>query len=80
MAVITPLPTTNPPGADGRANFREAQGADGVQQKEQAEDESRVADAVDDESLLPRVRGRFAQEVESDQQIAAKPYAFPADE
>ncbi len=44
------------------------------------EDESRVADAVDDESFLARVRSRFAQEIETDQQIAAEPHAFPADE
>ena len=39
-----------------------------------------VAHAVDDERLLARVAGRLLVEVEPDQQVAAQPHAFPADE
>src|SRR5207302_7088112 len=62
------------------ADLGEAQGANRVEQQEESQDESRIADAVHDESLLPRIRCRFAQKIESDQQIAAKPHALPADE
>ena len=41
---------------------------------------ARVTDAVDDERFLPRVRRRLAQEIETDQEIAAQPDAFPSDE
>ena len=67
-------------GLQRRPNFREAERAERAARPNSPEDEAGVADAVDDEGLLARVRGRLAQEVESDQQVAAQPHAFPADE
>ena len=48
--------------------------------EEHAENESGVADAVDDESFVSGVAGGFAVEIETDQQIRAQAHAFPADE
>src|SRR2546429_975983 len=53
---------------------------EGAEQKKHAQHESKVADAVDDERFLPRVRSRFFQEVKSDEQITREPHAFPTDE
>ncbi len=65
---------------DCRADLREAQRANRVEQQEEPQDESRISDAVHHEGLLPRIRRRSPQEIKSDQQITAKPHAFPADE
>ncbi len=51
-----------------------------AEHQEKSEHETRVADAIDDERFLTRVRRRFAQEVKSDQQVAAQSHAFPPDE
>ena len=48
--------------------------------EEHAEEESSVADAVHDESFVGGVACRLAVEIETDQQIRAQAYAFPADE
>ncbi len=47
--------------------------------EEHAKDESRVADAVDDERLVRGIARRLALEIETDQQIRAQAHAFPAD-
>ena len=68
------------PRGNRRAQFGELNRAQRAQHQEKAQQEARVTDAVDDERLLPRIRRRFAQEVETDQQVAAQSHAFPADE
>ncbi len=45
--------------------------------KEHPENESRVANAVDDECLVRRVACRLALEIETNQQIRAQPHALP---
>ena len=63
-----------------RADFRELNRPQRAQHQEQSENKSCVTDAVDDKCFLPRVRRRFSQEIKTDQEIAAQPDAFPADE
>ena len=45
---------------------------------EHPEQESGVADAVDDERLVGRVTGRLAVEIEADQQVRTQAHALPA--
>jgi hypothetical protein len=45
---------------------------------EHAQQEARIADAVDDERLIGRVTCGFAMEIETDQQVRAEPHTFPA--
>ena len=80
MAVMAPLPTAKCPAAIAGADLRELNRAQRAQHQEQAQNEARVADAIDDERLLARVRCRLAQEIETDQQVAAQAHAFPSDE
>ena len=61
-------------------DFGEAQRAEVPGDEKHAEQESGVADAVDDECLVGRVAGGLAMEIETDQQIRTQPHAFPADE
>ena len=58
----------------------EAQRAEVPGDGEHAQQESGVADAVDDECLVGGVAGRLAMEIETDQQIRAQAHAFPAHE
>ncbi len=58
----------------------EAERAEVPHQSEGAENESGVADAVHDESLVRRVARRLAVEIKTDQQVRAQADAFPADE
>src|SRR5947207_9219890 len=53
-------------------------GAQGHRRQENPEDKSSVADAIDDERFFPSVGSRLFQEIETDQQVAAKADAFPA--
>jgi hypothetical protein len=61
-------------------HFREVERAELPEYQEYRQRETKVADAVDDECLVPGGGGKLLREVESDQQIAAQPHAFPADE
>ncbi len=58
----------------------EIDGAELRERKQHAEDERDVADAVDDERLLAGIRGKPVLVPEADEQVRAKPHAFPADE
>ena len=83
MALSTPKPavsTGNCPLRSSRVHVGEAQRAEHGHHEQHAEDEAGVAHAVHDERLLARVAGRLLVEVEADQQVAAQPHAFPADE
>ena len=51
-----------------------------AEHQQHAENESRVAHAVDDERFFPGVARRFLLEIKADQQITAQAHAFPADE
>ncbi len=51
-----------------------------LKQQKHPQHESKIADAIDDERFFPRVRSRFLQEIKSDEQIARKPHALPANE
>src|SRR4029077_12891524 len=67
-----------------RRGFREKRNeierAEGSEEQEHAEHETKVADAVDDEGFLAGVRGGFAQEIKTNQQVAREAHAFPTDE
>ena len=63
---------------DGRADFRKLNRAERAQHQEEPKQKARVADAVDDERFLPRVRRRFAQEIKTDQQVAAQARRLPS--
>src|SRR5208282_2375176 len=56
----------------GKALRCEANRAERDRDVKNAEDEAGVAHTIDDEGLLASVRGRFLQEVETDQQVAAE--------
>ena len=49
-------------------------------QQEHGEQETEVADAIDDEGLLARVGGGILFEVEADEQVGGETNALPADE
>ena len=51
-----------------------------AQQGHQADDHAEVADAVDDERLVGRVRGALALDVEADQEVRADADQFPEHE
>src|SRR6202041_2325778 len=65
---------------EGGADIREANRAEERGRHEDAEEKTGVADAVDDEGFLACIGGGFLVEVKSDEQIAARAHAFPADE
>ena len=65
---------------NGRANLVEIDRAKRYERQKQSQNKSGVAHAVDDKRLLARIRSRLAQEIKTDQQIAAQPHAFPAHE
>ena len=78
MSVASPW--VNDAAADGRVDGREFRAADGHEDEENAEDESGVADPVDDERFFAGIGRRGLFEPEADQKIGTEPDAFPADE
>src|ERR1700674_3772972 len=58
----------------------EIQRMEGAEQQKHTQHETEVANSIDDERFLSRIRSRFFQEVETDEQIARQPHALPADE
>ena len=58
----------------------EGQGAEVCQQQKDADQESEVADAVDDECFLAGVGGGVFLEPEADEQVGSETDAFPSDE
>ena len=56
----------------------EIQRTECAEEQEHPQHETEIADAVDDERLLARIRRGLLQEVEADQQVAAQAHAFPA--
>ena len=61
-------------------HFRVADSAEHGEQAEQSDQETPVADPVDDERFLARVARRLLEEVEADQKVRAQAHAFPAHE
>src|SRR5260370_1151617 len=49
-----------------------------LEQQKHPQHESKVPDAIDDERLLPRIRSRLLEKIETDQQVTRKPHALPA--
>ena len=45
-----------------------------------AQHESEIADAIYDERLFPSIRRRLPQKIKPDQQVTRQPHAFPAHE
>ncbi len=80
MATMRGSPTLKFPACQGGADVREANRAEQCGRHEDAEKKSCVTDAVDDECFLARVGRGFLVEVKSDEQVAARAHAFPADE
>src|ERR1700674_1534135 len=58
----------------------EIQSPERAEQQKHSQHEAEVADPIDDERFLPRVRSRFFQEVETDEQITREPHALPTNE
>src|SRR6516162_6359097 len=58
----------------------ESNGAKGGGNEENPEEEARVADTINDEGFFASVRSGFFEEVETDQQVAAKTDALPTHE
>ncbi len=67
-------------GLDEGEHAGEVNGAEDLEGEEDRQEEAEVADAVDDERLLPCRGAPVLLEVEADQQVAAQPDALPADE
>jgi hypothetical protein len=67
-------------GGHGVEDVGVAQRAEGGEQREQADQQGEVADAVDDERLPPRLGRPALGVVEADQQVRAEADALPADE
>ena len=65
---------------DGAEDLRKAQAAEVRDQQEHCQQETEVADAVDDEGLFAGVGGGGLLEVKADQQVRAEAHALPADE
>ena len=79
MAVRMP-PCHRGIGGELGGDFSEGERAEVADQQKDADQESEVADAVDDERFLAGVgRGVFLKP-EADEQIGREPDAFPADE
>ena len=62
------------------AHAREIEDSEVGEQHEHRDEESEVADAIDDERFLPGVGVGLVVEPEPDQQVGAESDAFPADE
>jgi len=54
--------------------------AESCRDKQEAEEKSRVANAVDDEGFPTGICRGFFQKIEADKQVAAEANAFPAGE
>src|SRR6267378_8185417 len=54
--------------------------AERFEEQKHAKHEAEVADAIDNEGFFTGVGSGFSQEIKTDQQVAAKSHAFPADE
>ena len=71
------------PGGDialGVASVAEGERPQAAPQRHQADDHAEVADAIDDERLVGRVRGAFPLDVKPDQEIGADADQFPEHE
>ncbi len=66
--------------ADERVDVGEAERTEIPDQRERAENESGIADAIHDECLVGRGRRGVAMKVKTDQQIRAQANAFPSHE
>ena len=66
--------------AQNGVHVGEAHRAEYRHHEQHPQDESRVAHAIHHERLLAGIGRRFLVEIETDQQVAAQPHAFPADE
>jgi hypothetical protein len=66
--------------ADLAEDAAEAERAEVRDEKEHRDEESEVADAVNDEGFFAGVGGGVAREPEADEEIRGEAYAFPADE
>src|SRR5713101_6293146 len=66
------------PGIGLPEELNEIQRSECSEQQKHSQHESEIADAIDDERLLPRIRSRFSQEVETNQQVTAEAYALPS--
>ena len=62
------------------ANIAKRKRAQAGPQRHQPDDHAEVADAVDDERLVRRVRGALALDVEADQEVGANAHQFPEHE
>jgi hypothetical protein len=58
----------------------EVERAEVVERQDHAQDQARIADAVDDERLLARVGRALLREPEADEQVRAEAHALPAHE
>src|SRR5581483_10617777 len=61
-------------------DVRKIERAEVCDEEEHREQESEVADAVDDEGLLAGIGGGVATEIEADQQVGSETDALPSDE
>ncbi len=66
-------------GGEFRGDFAEGEGSEIRQQQEHADEEAKVANAIDDESFLAGIGCGFLLEPEADEQIRRQTHAFPAD-
>src|SRR5229473_3215058 len=53
---------------------------EGTEKQKHPQHEPKIADAIDDERFLSRIRSRLLQKIKSDEQVARKPHALPANE
>jgi cobalamin biosynthesis protein CobT len=60
--------------------LREVESAECFEKQKHAEHEAEVANAIDDEGFFAGVGGGLFEELETDEQIAGEPDAFPPDE
>ena len=65
---------------DGAEDLAVAERAEVGNHQEHGQQEAEVADAVEEERLLARVRGGLTEVVKADQQIGGETHTFPADE
>jgi hypothetical protein len=61
-------------------NLSELKGAEVVDDEKHAENKSEIPYSINDERLLPGLRGRVLFEPEPDKEIGTEPHTLPADE
>ena len=66
------------PASRQRIHIRKAEGTEIPGNREHAEQESGIANAIHDECFIGRIRCRLAMEVKADQQVGAQAHTFPA--